>query len=87
MWIPGKTLPVLVISLIFIARGGYADQNGGWNCISCTVVVSLVEQLAIINNSTIEQSLDKLCDMLPPGELQFACQQAVLIFGPVVING
>ena len=82
-----KFLAILVFSILFLSRTSNADRNGGWNCLSCTVIVSLVEQLAIINNSTIEQSLDKFCDLLPAGLFQYSCQQAVAIFGPVIING
>ena len=80
-------VPILVFSILCLSRTSVADRNGGWNCLSCTVVVSLIEQLAIINNQTIEQSVDKFCDLLPPGLFQYSCQQAVLIFGPIIING
>ena len=63
------------------------DVNGGWNCLGCTVVVSLIEQLAIINNQTVEQSFDKLCSMLPTDLFEEACKIAIAIYGPVIING
>ena len=96
MWFMRKFVFIAVFSLVCLNSSifafpksslGLKDANGGWNCLTCTVIVSLIEQLAIINNSTIEQSFDKLCDMLPPGIFQDACQSAILVFGPVIING
>ena len=95
MWFSGKLVSPLLLTLFCFYKSGSAlqqyshlgDANGGWNCLSCTVVVSLVEQLAIINNSTIEQSLDKLCNFLPAGLFRYSCQQAIELFGPIIING
>jgi hypothetical protein len=87
MWLKEKYFFTIALSLFCFTNSIIAfpknslrikDANGGWNCLTCTVIVSLIEQLAIINNSTIEQSFDKLCDMLPPGVFQDACQSAVV---------
>ena len=61
--------------------------NGGSDCMACTVVVSLVEQLAIIYNQTVESALDQFCGFLPVGVFRKSCEAAVKLFGPVVING
>lgn len=63
------------------------DVNGGVNCAACSIVVTLVEQLAIVYNDTIEESLNKLCNFVPEGIFRITCQQAVETFGPVVIDG
>ncbi len=61
--------------------------NGGNNCMVCTVIVSLTEQLAIVYNQTVEQSLSQLCKFLPSGIFRTSCTQAIVLFGPAIING
>ena len=62
--------------------------NGGTNCAGCTIVVALVEQLSIVYNQTIEKSLDNLCEFLPPNSIfKVTCLQAIVEFGPMIING
>ena len=63
------------------------DVNGGVNCAVCTIVVTLVEEIAIVYNDTIEESLNNLCLFLPEGIFRVTCQQAVETFGPVIIDG
>ncbi len=62
--------------------------NGGTNCAACTIIVALAEQLSIVYNQTVEQSLDQICNFLPPNSIfKVTCQQAVEEFGPLIING
>ena len=61
--------------------------NGGSNCVACTVIVGIVEQLGIVYNQTAEKSLEQLCGFLPQGIFRSTCQIAVKEYGPVVING
>ena len=63
------------------------NVNGGTNCAACTIVVALTEQLAIVYNQSIEKSIEQLCSFLPQGLFRFACQQAVVEFGPIIIAG
>ncbi len=65
----------------------FSDVNGGMNCIDCTVIVGLAEQLGIVYNQTAEKSLEQLCGFLPQGIFRSTCQMAVKEYGPVVING
>ena len=46
-----------------------------------------MEQLAVINNQTIEQSVYKFCNLFPTGLFRKSCQQAVDMFGPAIIDG
>ena len=71
------------IKLPSLTRG----TNGGSACMVCTVVVSLTEQLALVYNQTIEQSLTQLCNFLPSGLFRTTCNEAVTLFGPIIING
>lgn len=61
--------------------------NGGSTCATCTVLVGLTEQLAILYNTSVENSLDRLCNYLPTGIFRLTCEQAVESFGPIIING
>lgn len=61
--------------------------NGGTNCVACSVVVALVEQLGIVYNETVDASLARLCNYLPKGMFQTACTDAVRQFGPIIISG
>ena len=61
--------------------------NGGVPCATCSVIVTLVEELAFVYNETVEKSLEKFCGFIPPGIFQLACQQAIESFGPIIING
>ena len=61
--------------------------NGGNNCLTCTIIVALVEQLSIVYNQTAERSLQSLCKLLPEGLFRTTCQQAIKQFGSIIING
>ena len=61
--------------------------NGGNNCLTCTIIVALVEQLSIVYNQTAERSLQALCKFLPQGLFRTTCQNLVKQFGSVIING
>ena len=65
----------------------YHGVNGGSDCMGCTVVVSMVEQLALIYNQTVASALDQFCGFLPVGVFRKSCEAAVKLFGPVIING
>lgn len=61
--------------------------NGGSDCVACSVVVALVEQLGIVYNETVDASLTRLCNYLPQGMFRVACTDAVKQFGPIIISG
>ncbi|RNA11317.1 acyloxyacyl hydrolase [Brachionus plicatilis] len=65
----------------------FKDVNGGTNCAVCTVLVTLVEQIAIVYNDTIEETLFNFCNFIPEGLFRITCQQAVETFGPIIIDG
>ena len=84
---------VSILAVLSFANLGEAklfqveDVNGGTNCAACTIIVGLTEQLSIVYNTSIEDSLDRLCGYLPEGIFRLTCQQAVSTFGPVIIDG
>ena len=89
-----KTQIILsILAVLSLANLGEAklfqveDVNGGTNCAACTIIVGLTEQLSIVYNTSIEDSLDRLCGYLPEGIFRLTCQQAVSTFGPVIIDG
>ena len=80
-----------LVAALALQINGLGDSptpvNGGASCLACTLVVTLTEEVAIINNETISRSLERLCNYLPQGIFQLACQEAVEMFGPVIISG
>ena len=61
--------------------------NGGVPCATCSVIITLVEELAFVYNETVDKSLERFCKYLPQGIFQLACEQAIESFGPIIING
>ena len=70
-----------------LASGLQDNVNGGTGCATCTIMVALTEQLAIVYNQTFDQAIEQLCSFLPKGIFRLACEQAVEQFGPVIITG
>lgn len=68
------------------------DQPGTRNsndhiCIGCVVVVSVIEQLAQVHNSTTQAAMEMLCSYLPEKLfLKSACHLVVRIVGPDIIK-
>jgi hypothetical protein len=58
--------------------------GGGNNCLWCTIVMTVVEQLAVLHDKPVEHILDFLCDILPPGAKQ-SCEYFVDTYGAAVI--
>ncbi len=47
----------------------------------CTAGVALIEQLAIVQNQTVDASLAKFCDLFPAGVVQTACKALIDTYG------
>lgn len=77
---------LLVISTTAL-RVPIKSVNGGIGCAACTVVVGLIEQLSIVYNTTVEDSLYKFCDYFPKGLIKDTCDQAVDEYAKIIING
>jgi len=60
--------------------------GGGGDCAACTVVLSLVEQLSLIHNKTVENLLDEVCDWLLPPNFASICDFYVNTYGADVIK-
>ena len=52
---------------------------------ACTLSLSLVEQLAIVHNESISNSLARFCNYLP-SEIGIACEALVKVFEPIIID-
>ncbi|CAK7307049.1 acyloxyacyl hydrolase isoform X1 [Vulpes vulpes] len=64
-----------------------ARYSNGHTCVACVVVVSVIEQLAQVHNSTVEASMERLCSYLPEKLfLKTTCYLVIEIFGPDLIK-
>ncbi|XP_077983383.1 acyloxyacyl hydrolase-like [Glandiceps talaboti] len=61
------------------------DANGGTDCAACTLIVSIVDQLSLVYQESIDQSMQRLCSYLP-GQYQASCKQFIIIAGPIIID-
>ena len=78
----------LVLSLAELSKAkSNLGVNGGTDCAYCTIIVTMVEELSIVYNDTVEESLNNLCQFLPDGIFRTTCKEAVELYGPVIING
>eukprot|EP00047_Mylnosiga_fluctuans_P002903 m.226476 g.226476 ORF g.226476 m.226476 type:complete len:702 (+) comp11429_c0_seq1:244-2349(+) len=62
----------------------FSSAKGG-ACAGCTIIVALVEQLAELDNKTIDAEVAQLCNRFP-GPLKPLCKTLVDMFGPAIIN-
>lgn len=88
----------MVAPLIFLltvhtsASPAYDDQpstrhSDGHVCIGCVLVVSMIEQLVQVHNSTVQTSMERLCSYLPEKLfLKTTCYVVVRMFGPDIIK-
>ncbi|XP_037366196.1 acyloxyacyl hydrolase [Talpa occidentalis] len=59
----------------------------GYTCVGCVLVVSVIEQLAQVHNSTVQASMEKLCNYLPEKLfLKTTCHAVIHVFGPDIIK-
>jgi hypothetical protein len=54
--------------------------NGGSNCATCSILLGLVDKLAIVYNETSVQALERLCAFLPK-QYGLYCKVAVEFIG------
>eukprot|EP01091_Cochliopodium_minus_P014608 TRINITY_DN4991_c0_g1_i1.p1 TRINITY_DN4991_c0_g1~~TRINITY_DN4991_c0_g1_i1.p1 ORF type:complete len:566 (-),score=151.84 TRINITY_DN4991_c0_g1_i1:74-1771(-) len=59
--------------------------KGNVTCAACTIVVGLLEQMALIHNNSVEQEVDKVCDLFP-AEFKDTCIYFVDNYGADVIK-
>ncbi|XP_021554963.1 acyloxyacyl hydrolase isoform X1 [Neomonachus schauinslandi] len=64
-----------------------ARHSSGHTCVACVVVVSVIEQLAQVHNSTVEASMERLCSYLPEKLfLKTTCYLVIRMFGPDLVK-
>lgn len=87
--------PVLLFLLLpslALTSATYDDLPGtgaskGHTCVGCVVVVSVIEQLAQVHNSSVQASMERLCSYLPEQMfLKATCYIVVSMFGPDIIK-
>ncbi|XP_044918811.1 acyloxyacyl hydrolase isoform X1 [Mustela putorius furo] len=82
----------LLLPLHTLASPASDDQpstghSKGHTCVACVVVVSVIEQLAQVHNSTVEASMERLCSYLPEKLfLKTTCYLVIRMFGPDLIK-
>ncbi|XP_004418881.1 PREDICTED: acyloxyacyl hydrolase isoform X2 [Ceratotherium simum simum] len=82
---------LLLLPLHTSASPAYDDQparhSDGHTCVGCVLVVSMIEQLAQVHNSTVQASMERLCSYLPEKlSLKTTCYLVVHLFGPDIIK-
>ncbi|XP_074055344.1 acyloxyacyl hydrolase isoform X2 [Macrotis lagotis] len=61
--------------------------SDGHACLGCVLIVSIVEQLAQVHNSTAQEEMERLCSYLPQKLfLKSICYLMVELFGPDIIK-
>ncbi|XP_038951944.1 acyloxyacyl hydrolase isoform X2 [Rattus norvegicus] len=64
-----------------------ASSSHGQNCVGCVVVISLIEQLAEVHNSSVQVAMERLCSYLPEKLfLKPSCYFLVQTFGSDIIK-
>ncbi|XP_072024277.1 acyloxyacyl hydrolase-like isoform X2 [Amphiura filiformis] len=62
-----------------------ADVNGGTTCAGCTIILSLVDQVAEMNNESAVDALTRLCGYLPD-QFQTACKGFLDFATPILLD-
>jgi len=57
----------------------------GTPCAVCTLLIGVLEQYIEVHNKTAEETLEKICDLFP-NKTKDACELAVKVFGPKIID-
>ncbi|XP_058152759.1 acyloxyacyl hydrolase [Dasypus novemcinctus] len=94
MKVPGKILLALLSLLPFHTGGSpaHSDELGtghssGHSCVGCVLVVSIIEQLAQVHNSTVQAAMERLCSYLPEKLfLKTTCYSVIHMFGSDIIK-
>lgn len=87
-----KTTLLLLLLSHSLASVPYESQPGassshGPNCVGCVVVISLIEQLAEVHNSSVQVAMERLCSYLPEKLfLKTSCYFLVQTFGSDIIK-
>ncbi|XP_012891511.1 PREDICTED: acyloxyacyl hydrolase isoform X1 [Dipodomys ordii] len=93
---PRKVFPAVSLLLLLISYSSAspasdhrprASYSNGHVCVGCVLVVSVIEQLAQVHNSTVQASMERLCGYLPEKlSLKATCHLVVHMFGPDIIK-
>ncbi|KAM7322654.1 hypothetical protein ACRRTK_018159 [Alexandromys fortis] len=92
-WKVLKATPLFLLLLSqSLASVPYENQPGAsysdsHSCVGCVVVVSVIEQLAEVHNSSVQVAMERLCSYLPEKLfLKTTCYFLVQMFGPDIIK-
>ena len=65
--------------------GAGSKGSPGGGCAGCTLIVGLVEQLAVVHNQSVAQEVSHICDLFPKGAVHDACVGVIKVYGPAII--
>ncbi|XP_021036268.1 acyloxyacyl hydrolase isoform X1 [Mus caroli] len=91
-WKVFKTTLLLLLLSHSLASVPSEDQPGdsyshGQSCLGCVVLVSVIEQLAEVHNSSVQVAMERLCSYLPEKLfLKTSCYFLVQTFGSDIIK-
>ncbi|XP_028645112.1 acyloxyacyl hydrolase isoform X1 [Grammomys surdaster] len=91
-WKVFKTTLLFLLLSHSLASVPYENQPGasysqGQSCLGCVVVISVIEQLAEVHNSSVEVAMERLCSYLPEKLfLKTSCYLLVQTFGSDIIK-
>ena len=57
--------------------------NGGGDCAACSIILGLVDKLSLVYNTSVVNSLEKLCSFLP-GQYKLYCKVSVEFLGKFI---
>jgi hypothetical protein len=61
------------------------SSSSGFPCISCTIIISLVDQVAVIREVSVDKLLDEICTWFP-APITVPCEDFVTTFGDTIVN-
>ncbi|GAM17791.1 hypothetical protein SAMD00019534_009660 [Acytostelium subglobosum LB1] len=64
---------------------GLNNAGGGYTCVTCTLILSVVEQYSLIHEKSVDAAMDDICGFLP-GEMSKLCTYMVSIYGNEIVQ-
>ncbi|XP_070574301.1 acyloxyacyl hydrolase-like [Ptychodera flava] len=61
------------------------DVNGGTDCAACTLIISIIDQLSLVYQESIDKAMQRLCSYLPD-QYRSTCKSFITIAGPIIID-
>ncbi|XP_062972164.1 acyloxyacyl hydrolase [Elgaria multicarinata webbii] len=96
-WIMAPSLTFLLLFILLLngtssipngkRKLPHSEKHQGVACLGCVFMVSIVEQLSQVHNSTTEKAMERFCNYLPElSQLRGICVLVAKLFGPRIIK-